>query len=651
MGILSDLNSSYRLINEQNKLTNFRGHKLLLKNFQKLSEFILLKKAEYYGFIDSTHSISEKKEILNQSFPSFFTDFQDFDFRKISKKIDSFIESSAQYELRDYLGELYQKVLSSSKKQDKGIVFTPISVIDYILSQLEYPLYENQKSENNLIDLACGSGLFLTRAAQRMYDSEKKKNQTPGEIISKISDKIYGFDIDPIAIYLSKVNIINTLFDCFKSDFPLEHKMKFNIYKTNSLVTDSTNEEKYIKEAKRKKYDFVVGNPPYIESKKMDKKTKTICKRYFPEEAKGSFDIYACFLSLGAEMMSEKGKLGFIIPNKFLISKYARVLRERFLARNLINQIVDLAHQRVFRPAVYPIILILKKELQKNNYIDLFPDVQIEDLSSLNLEDKKETVSIDLFNKMKNKTLYFPRKKVEFLERVFSLSDYTLGDLIRFRWSISFHRKGIREMFVSSKPTGKNPVKFIGGKPFGGNREIERYKLIWDGDWIDYDREKAKKLNNNFPDYEYFKSKKIIICQNALRIRATIDTEGYVSKDIFLLGHLTEKGKSLNLSLEFILALLNSEFYSFLYSVIFSGTEILGNYLHYLPMFLHDLPVKIPSQETKEELEKLSKMMLKESKDETEIDDSIDNLIYQNYICSKIEIELIQDYIKNILYK
>jgi type I restriction-modification system DNA methylase subunit len=651
MGILSDLNSSYRFINEQNKPTNLRGHKLLLKNFQKLSEIILLKKAEYYGLIESNISISEKKELLTQSFPELHIDFQEIDLGKISEKIDSFVENSVQSELRDYLGELYQKVLSSSKKQDKGIVFTPISVVDYILLQLEHPHYENQKSENNLIDLACGSGLFLIRAAQRMYDSEMKKNQTSVEIISKISEKIYGFDIDPIAVYLSKINIISTLFDCFKSDFPLEHKINFNFYKTNSLVTNSTNEDKSIKEAKRKKYDFVVGNPPYIESKKMDKKTKTICKKYFPEEAKGSFDIYACFLSLGAEMMSENGKLGFIIPNKFLISKYARVLRERFLSRNLINQIVDLAHQRVFRPAVYPIILILKKEEQKNNYIQLFPDVQIEDLSSSIMEHKKEIVSNNLFKKMKNKTLYFTRNKVEFLERVFNLSDYTLGDLIRFRWSISFHRKGIREMFVKSKPKGKNPVKFIGGKPFGGNREIERYRLIWGGDWIDYDREKAKKMNNNFPDYKFFKSKKIIICQNALRIRATIDTEGYVCKDIFLIGHLTDKGKSLNLSLEVILALLNSELYSFLYNVIFSGTEILGNYLHYLPMFLHDLPIKIPDEFIKEELENLSKKMLSKDKNSSEIDKEIDNIIYQEYNCSISEISVIQNHINNILFK
>jgi len=377
----------------------------------------------------------------------------------------------------------------------------------------------------------------------------------------------------------------------------------------------------------------------------------TLFKKYFPEEAKGSFDIYACFVSLGAEMMSENGKLGFIIPNKFLISKYARVIRERFLNKRLITQIVDLAHQRIFRPAVYPIILILNKEFQNDKYIELFPDVQLEDLSSSRLVEKKESVSIDLFNKTKNKTLYFPRKKVDFLERVFSLSDYILGDLVRFRWSISFHRKGIREMFVSSKPIGKNPIKFIGGKTFGGNREIERYKLNWEGNWIDYDREKAKQLNNNFPDYKFFKSKKIIICQNALRIRATIDTEGYVSKDIFLIGHLTEKGKSLNLSLELFLALLNSELYSFLYSVIFSGTEILGNYLHYLPMFLHDLPIKIPNVVIKEELNKLSKKMLSNDKNREEIDKKIDDIIYQEFKCSSSEIFIIQNHINRILFK
>ena len=280
----------------------------------------------------------------------------------------------------------------------------------------------------------------------------------------------------------------------------------------------------------------------------------------------------------------------------------------------------------------------------------MLTNVDLEDISSSDLHTRAEYASPRFFERTINKTIYFPQNNVfPLLERTFSQSQHSLGDILRFRWAISFHRRGLREQFVSKSPKGENPQKLLGGKPFGGNREVERYKVSWNGYWLDYDREKSKALKNNFQDLKYFKEKKIIICQHALRMRATIDKQGYACKDIFLLGHLREVGKLLNLSLECILGLLNSKLFSYIYNIMLSGSEIMGKYLHYLPTFIHDLPFLIPSESNQRLLEGYVNQMLAEYNEE--IDKKIDELVYQIYDCTEEEINAIENHISNHLIK
>jgi hypothetical protein len=135
-------------------------------------------------------------------------------------------------------------------------------------------------------------------------------------------------------------------------------------------------------------------------------------------------------------------------------------------------------------------------------------------------------------------------------------------------------------------------------------------------------------------------------------MRATIDHEGYACKDIFMIGHTKAESEIFDISLEYILALLNSELYSYLYSNIYSSTEIMGKYLHYLPMYLHDLPFKIPSKEDKEFIEKMVNIRLSEqSTDITKTDEIIDAKIYEIYDCSNYEIQLAKTHIRDYLVK
>ncbi|MHA1202263.1 MAG: Eco57I restriction-modification methylase domain-containing protein [Candidatus Heimdallarchaeaceae archaeon] len=623
-------------------------------NFHILSIALLLEEMEEFNLMSHNLQLEDKLVILHSHFPFCFNSCSQKEISNHYSFIDNYPLKKGMEEKDDPLGSMYQSILTKSMKQRKGIVFTPVDVIEYILTQMEYPNSEELTSFGKMVDLACGSGLFLTKAVKRIITKSKYLQLKPQEIINYIEKTIHGFDIDPLAVFLTKINIARTILSELKEKYPKNHILDLKIYQTNSLERKSKYDTSEVINLKSSKFDYVVGNPPYVESKRMDANTKLICRTNFPNAVMGSFDLYNCFIDYGSQLLSEKGQLGFIIPNKFLISRYGKNLRERFLKDNIISQIVDLAHQNVFRPAVYPIILILDKKRKYKDKMKMISDVSLDEILHKNLDAKKISVGAYTYERTINKTIFFlDNLSLQIVQKVFDVSRLNMNDLIRFRWSVSFHRKGLRKKFVYQKPQGRYPMKLIGGKEFGGNREVERYGINWRGYWIDYDREKAKGLRNNFQNLNFFTDEKIFLCQHSLRIRATIDRESYISKDIFLLGHLKEKAGKLKVNLELILATLNSKLFSFLYATMYAGTEIMGRYLHYLPMFLHDLPILVPSSEDIIQISEFVNGILSSTntKKKQKIDDLIDDKIFQIYGCNKEEIEYISKYIEQNLKK
>ncbi len=625
-----------------------------MTNFQILSIALLMEEMGEFNLMSHNLQLEGKLSLLHSFFPFCFENCSQKEISKHYSVIDNYPLKKGIKEIDDPLGNLYQDILTKSIKQRKGIVFTPVEIIEYILNQMNYPNSDEFTSYGKMIDLACGSGLFLTTAVKRIIRQAKHLQLKPQEIISYIEKTIHGFDIDPIAVFLTKVNIARTIISELQEKYPINHILDLKIFQTNSLEKKSKSDLQVVKNLKSSKFDYVVGNPPYIESKRMDANTKFICRTNFPNAVLGSFDLYNCFIDYGSQLLNKKGQLGYIIPNKFLISRYGKSLRESFLKNNIISQIVDLAHQKVFRPAVYPIILILDNKRGHKDQISMVSDVSIDELLLENLDNKKIAVESHTYERTLNKTIFFlERLSLQIVQRVFDISNFNMSDLIRFRWSVSFHRKGLRKKFVTREAQGKYPMKFIGGREFGGNREVERYGINWRGYWIDYDREKAKGLLNNFQNLNFFTDEKIFLCQHSLRIRATLDRESYVSKDIFLLGHLKEKSEKLNVNLELILATLNSKLFSFLYATMYAGTEIMGRYLHYLPMFLHDLPILVPSLEDiiqiSDHVNEILSSIDKENRQK--IDDLIDSKIFQIYGCNTEEIEFITSYVELHLKK
>jgi hypothetical protein len=106
-------------------------------------------------------------------------------------------------------------------------------------------------------------------------------------------------------------------------------------------------------------FDAVIGNPPYIRIQSLDRELAKWCKDRY-HTAFGSFDAYIVFIERAAGLLGPGGRLGFIVPNKFLKLDSGRKLRESLADSRWPEEIIDFADAQLFEGATnYTCILIL----------------------------------------------------------------------------------------------------------------------------------------------------------------------------------------------------------------------------------------------------------------------------------------------------
>jgi adenine-specific DNA-methyltransferase len=96
-------------------------------------------------------------------------------------------------------------------------------------------------------------------------------------------------------------------------------------------------------------FDVIIGNPPYVEFKNLNKNIKETLKNYVT--TKGKYDLYIPFIERPKQFLNKKGVLTYICPTRFLQRDYGKDIR-KFIALNFrINQIIDFSDIQIFENA------------------------------------------------------------------------------------------------------------------------------------------------------------------------------------------------------------------------------------------------------------------------------------------------------------
>ena len=212
-----------------------------------------------------------------------------------------------------------------------------------------------------ILDLSCGSGvLLLTYIEFFTFLLQYSDYNAPQCLEEMISHNIYGIDIDERAISGFK-QILSELAKTFQ--FSL---LSINLFCANSLID--------ILPLSSKKFDLVIGNPPYIGEKNNLEwfkpiKTTNFGMKYY----EGKMDYFYFFIYKGYELLNSEGSLCYLSSNYFLTANGASKLRN-FIRENFnICTFVDYGDKKVFpERKLHACAYVLQKK--STTKIDIYDD-------------------------------------------------------------------------------------------------------------------------------------------------------------------------------------------------------------------------------------------------------------------------------------
>jgi len=284
-----------------------------------------------------------------------------------SKVYQEILDLQLPLEEKDFIGCVYQAMISEGYKNINGSYYTPQEILDNI----------EISPQGKFLDPCCGTGSFLLHAAKFIKDPLK----------------IYGCDIDKTACFIAKINLILT----FKNKI-------FNpqIYNTDFLTDKKT--------LKNMKFETIATNPPWGAAKS-EKYTKL-----FPQIKSG--ESYSYFVYLSKMYLENIGSCTFVLPKSILNISAHKDIREFIINNYYINKIKNFG--QIFNGVLTDTILLsCGNTPPKNDNIILTKNSQ------------NKTVKQDCFRENYNYNFSFmSNNEFKILNKIFKTEHYTLENSI-----------------------------------------------------------------------------------------------------------------------------------------------------------------------------------------------------------------------------
>lgn len=302
--------------------------------------------------------------------PTLFTDWRLFNFKII------------QVEL---LSEIYELFLGALK-HERGQYYTPHGLVDLILGD-KLPI-ANSNYNVKILDLACGSGIFLVESYRRLIARWKYQNKTDkisfSELTELLRNNIFGIEIDSTAIKVAAFSLYIALIDeldpktlwirddCRLPYLIYEKDDSYSAHNGKNLFRMDTIAD--VNQDLLPEINLVVGNPPFGK-KGVSSSIKKYCK------AQGfATETVLPFIHKSVQFCP-KGDIALIFNTKILTDtnkSYCR-FRDWLFKKNYVERLYNLSILRktpkgfggqLFNSATGPISIIYFKHEQPSAISD-----------------------------------------------------------------------------------------------------------------------------------------------------------------------------------------------------------------------------------------------------------------------------------------
>lgn len=245
--------------------------------------------------------------------------------------------------------ELISRIYEEFIPERTDAVYTPIHLARLMVDEC-MPV-SDPKTDYKIIDVSCGSGVFLVTVFKRLvqwwqkeqYDQTGLISHPTIEVLKKILlDSVYGIDIEADSVRLSVFSLSIALCDMLK---PTEiwTELRFEDLKERNIYTG--NFFRYLNEKEKGQFDLVIGNPPF------EDKMKDFDSLYSEFNIEKDYhiprnQIAMLFLQQAMKMLNPNGLLCFVMPSGPLLYNNTLDFRKKFFSNYEIPQIIDFSELR-----------------------------------------------------------------------------------------------------------------------------------------------------------------------------------------------------------------------------------------------------------------------------------------------------------------
>ena len=224
--------------------------------------------------------------------------------------------------------------MPKSVRKKKGQFFTSLETAAFMAEMFDF---SNCGEEVSILDPGAGTGILTVAFVDRLL---KEK--------SDIRVRITCYETDTEVLPVLKKNL-----EYLKNSF--KESLTYRILEEDYILSQSNDfQENLLASKNPKKYDYVIGNPPYL--RVMRDNPSAIA---MPKVVHGAPNLYFLFASMSLYNLKNNAEMVYIIPRSWTSGAYFKAFREYFLNVGKIESI----HLFVSRDKVFNAEQVLQETM------------------------------------------------------------------------------------------------------------------------------------------------------------------------------------------------------------------------------------------------------------------------------------------------
>lgn len=459
----------------------------------------------------------------------------------------------------DSLGFIYISLRDIGQRKSSGAYYTPKKVVSELIDRL----YENDSDliSKTICDPCCGTGNFLLGLGARGIDYTN----------------LYGQDIDPISVSLSRINIALMAPEMSARD------IRSRIIVGNAYFETFT-----------QKFDVIVGNPPW--GSDFSENDALRCRKLFKTAVGKSIESYDLFVEKALSMLNHKGVLAFVLPEAILSVAVHDTIRRMMLATCSFKFISYLGN--VFSSVQCPSIILgiapdnkrtavgCKVSTENRTFTISKPRTFSDGTLSLNVSDE-ENECLNAISNIKN---------VAYLK---GNAKFALGIIT-----------GNNKEYISTEKCDDNEIILKGS-------DIQRYGITISGNYIRFAPESFQQV----APVEMYRAKEKLL----YRFICDVPVFTYDDRQTLSLNSCNIVIPDIDgLEIKYILAILNSSVTAYFISKKFNSVKLLRSHIE-------QMPIPVVSMDVQTSIVKKVDRIMKSSKNISGLYEDLDSDIMALY--------------------